>query len=93
VGPPCRAETKAGLPTACRYCHRRFRKDWIQTAAATQPSFRNDKTILNVEVHAVAISAQIRLRTSSMFELATAFITLFSASIFLAHAVEAYHAQ
>jgi len=29
----------------------------------------------------------------SMFELATAFIALFSASIFLAHAVEAYRAQ
>jgi hypothetical protein len=49
--------------------------------------------MLNVELHAAAISAQIRLRTSSMFELATAFITLFSVSIFLAHAVEAYHAQ
>jgi hypothetical protein len=28
-----------------------------------------------------------------MFELVTAFIALFSASIFLAHAVEAYQAQ
>jgi hypothetical protein len=28
-----------------------------------------------------------------MFELVTAFITLFSTSIFLAHAVEAYQAQ
>jgi hypothetical protein len=30
---------------------------------------------------------------SSMFELAAALITLFSASIFLAHAVEAYYAK
>jgi hypothetical protein len=30
---------------------------------------------------------------SSMFGLVIAFIALFSASIFLAHAVEAYHAQ
>jgi hypothetical protein len=49
--------------------------------------------VLNVDLHASAVGAQIRLRTSSMFELATAFITLFSVSIFLAHAVEAYHAQ
>jgi hypothetical protein len=30
---------------------------------------------------------------ASMFELVTAFIALFSASIFVAHAVEAYQAQ
>ena len=38
-------------------------------------------------------SAQTDVGAASMFELVTAFIALFSASIFLAHAVEAYQAQ
>jgi hypothetical protein len=38
-------------------------------------------------------SAKTGVRVSSMFELVTAFIALFSASIFLAHAVEAYQAH
>jgi hypothetical protein len=64
-----------------------------RTGFQKSPFFCGDKTILDVEPSSVAILRGFVLRMSSMFGLVIAFIALFSASIFLAHAVEAYHAQ
>jgi hypothetical protein len=62
--------------------------------AATKPFFRGDETILKRRAFNKGTeTAHFGVRMISMFELATAFIALFSASIFLAHAVEAYRAQ
>ena len=72
----------------------RSRKEWRHPSCRAETIFpRRLNLKREASIDLSTVSAQTDVEAASMFELVTAFIALFSASIFLAHGIEAYQAR